>query len=350
MQPTHLDQIPDVPLDKVLSYLDAEDLRRFYQVSKTWRRIVQARPLVDSRRVELVKRIRQNKENIPEKNVPLDSLTPVNKRTESPPVTCTTDGKPGGRKLLGPITNSKKSAVQNGNLSVLQTPTSRFLQELEAGKKLLKGQQLFRCPECRSPVPSPVPSATKSLRSTRTASKILDNASYNQDSGYQSLTSICTDTQDVSGSAYEENNNLYPEDEVSQEEFSLSIIATPDPVTVGKRFTATPDLYATPKPVAEFSGKRVGNTRTNTASNFSSSSSEKVICLPDSSGTDVAQCPSCAYKFCCHCQSTAHPGKKCFVIDGDLLTTPCPSVSGDKKLTKAKIKSDKKAALRRLKI
>ena len=59
-----LEYLPDVVLDKIFNLLSPEDLRRVHQVCKAWKKSLVSRPRIDSRRVDLVSKIRLNKENI----------------------------------------------------------------------------------------------------------------------------------------------------------------------------------------------------------------------------------------------------------------------------------------------
>jgi len=59
-----LTDLPEVPLDKVVSYLNAEDLRTFHRVSRGWKAALESRRKDNERRLELVQRIKENKENL----------------------------------------------------------------------------------------------------------------------------------------------------------------------------------------------------------------------------------------------------------------------------------------------
>jgi len=56
--------LPDVAIDKIISYLPDEDLRSVHQVSTEWQRCLEIRQREDLRRRNLVEKIRLNKENI----------------------------------------------------------------------------------------------------------------------------------------------------------------------------------------------------------------------------------------------------------------------------------------------
>lgn len=53
-----------VAMDRIFSFLGDEELRRFHQVSRGCKEAVEARPLVNKRRLDLVQKIQENKENI----------------------------------------------------------------------------------------------------------------------------------------------------------------------------------------------------------------------------------------------------------------------------------------------
>lgn len=66
-----LSRLPEVPLDKVLEFLTADDLRRFHQVNNEWKRALESRPRVNRRRLQLVAEITANKENIQNSTEPV---------------------------------------------------------------------------------------------------------------------------------------------------------------------------------------------------------------------------------------------------------------------------------------
>lgn len=59
-----LTNLPDVPLRKIISYLDPEDLRAFHQVSLSWKAALENHSNQDRRRTALVEEIREDKENL----------------------------------------------------------------------------------------------------------------------------------------------------------------------------------------------------------------------------------------------------------------------------------------------
>ncbi len=60
-----LTELPSLVLDRFLHlYVTDHDLRRIHQVSIAWKYLVEDRPAVNARRLALVARIQQEKENI----------------------------------------------------------------------------------------------------------------------------------------------------------------------------------------------------------------------------------------------------------------------------------------------
>jgi len=60
-----LTELPTVVIDYLLTYfLSDNDLRVMHQVSKAWKDLIDQRPLITARRMALVQRIREQKENI----------------------------------------------------------------------------------------------------------------------------------------------------------------------------------------------------------------------------------------------------------------------------------------------
>ncbi|CAG7786612.1 unnamed protein product [Allacma fusca] len=276
-QEFQLENLPHVVLDKILAYLSPEDLRRFYQVSKAWQNTLVSRKRVNSLRVDLVEKIRLNKENRAGGNL-LESVTPHTKETTE---ARSHDGKPGSRKLLGPVTNSTSSIRSASKPRNLSTPSrSRVMLEYEAGKHLLKGQVLFRCPDCRSPVPSPVSTSYRSIGlrqlSTHTPKKLSSSSpSLIYDSGFDSIE-VSTDSHQVSFADHSEQGDT------STEEIAMSFIATPEPGD--RRWNSVESSLATPDDESFANGNNDNNKE------------------PQST-----QCPNCSHRFCCKCQCTAHP-------------------------------------------
>jgi hypothetical protein len=290
-----LENLPVVVLDKIFECLSAEDLRRFHQVSKAWQNTLVSRKRVDSLRVDLVEKIRLNKENRAGANL-LEPATPkTNETTEARSL----DGKPGSRKLLGPVTNSASSVRTLSKPRIVSTP-SRVMLEFEAGKKLLKGQVLFRCPDCRSPVPSPVSTSYRSIGlrqlSTHSPKKLSSSSpSLTHDSGFDSIE-VSTDSHQVSFT------DPLEQADTSTEEIAMSFIATPEPGD--RRWNRVESSLGTPEDEG-----------------FASSTSD------DNKEPQSAQCPNCYHRFCCKCQCTAHPGKPCKEIDGDSTASVDASVN-----------------------
>jgi hypothetical protein len=60
--------LPDLVLDKILSFLEDEDLRSCHQVCHAWKEALEKRQSVNQRRLDLVQNIhRDNKENLKKK-------------------------------------------------------------------------------------------------------------------------------------------------------------------------------------------------------------------------------------------------------------------------------------------
>lgn len=62
--------LPDLPLDIIISYLEDKDLQCFHQVSRSWKSELESRSKDNQRRKDLVQTIRENKENIRTRNGP----------------------------------------------------------------------------------------------------------------------------------------------------------------------------------------------------------------------------------------------------------------------------------------
>ncbi|ODM87939.1 hypothetical protein Ocin01_18743, partial [Orchesella cincta] len=162
-----LTALPEVPLDKVISYLDAEDLRTFHRVSRAWKSALESRRRDNDRRLELVRCIQENKENLANGMSVQETLPTVADNRVAARERMADDKKNGADYYLMECTNLVQqstpvmSKVSTPDSSIFLTPVSPFEFQMfqEAEKSLERGQKLYQCRRCRGPVPSPVVSA-----------------------------------------------------------------------------------------------------------------------------------------------------------------------------------------------
>ena len=165
---------------------------------------------------------------------------------------------------------------------------------------MLKGQVLFRCPECSGPVPSPIVLSRKQgfrQLNDNTTIKKSSNASITQDSGFESLE--VPTGQQLSMVSFDEEQEEHGDGDTTTEEIAISFIATPQSVERlghGQRLEIPAQLQS--------------DTSDDVSFNSFSGDQEK---------SESTECPKCSHRFCCNCKCTEHPGRPCKEINGDSL-------------------------------